>query len=326
MSNSLFHTIDSVAYRTKNRLVNLFDTPLIVLLYHRVTTLASDSQLLAVSPDNFRAHLRFLKNNFTLARFEEDWSRVKKPAIVITFDDGYADNALEALPALEEIGVPATFFISTGLIGTQQQFWWDELENIILGDHDFPEKFILIDNSSEQVWYTETTADRIKLYEEIVPLMRNAAPLRRESWLQQLRQWAQLQREPVDEAHRPLTVEEIRKLAGSRWATIGAHTVTHSKLSCQSKEEQRQEIVESKTYLESLLEREVSLFSYPFGTKEDYTEKSVELCREAGFVKAAANFPAQVHSWTDQYQIPRQLVRNWPVEVFTKKLKEFWIS
>jgi hypothetical protein len=50
------------------------------------------------------------------------------------------------------------------------------------------------------------------------------------------------------------------------------------------------------------------------------------ICREAGFAKAAANFPGQAHRWTDPFQIPRQLVRDWPVDIFAQKLKRFWRS
>ena len=42
-----------------------------------------------------------------------------------------------------------------------------------------------------------------------------------------------------------------------------------------------------------------------------------------GFTKAAANFPGQAHSWTDPYQIPRHLVRNWPLATFVTKLSGF---
>jgi peptidoglycan/xylan/chitin deacetylase (PgdA/CDA1 family) len=306
-------------------LINLFDRPVLVLLYHRVTTLSFDPQLLAVSPNNFRAHLQFLKNNFPLVRFEEDWSKIDKPAIVITFDDCYADNVLEALPIIEEIEVPTTFFVSTGTIGTRQEFWWDELEHLVLEGHDFQDQFVLEDSRFGQTWPTTTATERRVLFEEIQPPMRKVDAKRRESWLRQLRQWAKTE-EKGCEAHRAMTVEELQRLGQSRWATVGAHTVTHSALSYLKLEEQRQEIIGAKGQLESWLAREVTVFSYPFGTREDYTQATVDLCRRAGFVKAAANFPAQIHSWTDNFQIPRQLVRDWPLEVFAEKLKGFWVS
>jgi len=325
MPGSLIRSVEVFAYRSKNRLVNFFDPPVVVLLYHRVTILSSDPQLLAASPDNFRSHLQFLKNNFTIVRFEEDWSKVKKPAIAITFDDGYADNARQALPLLEEIGVPATFFVTSGTIGTGQEFWWDELERLVFGEHEFPDQFVLMDNNFGKVWPTATATERQVLFKEIQPFMRNINTPRRENWLMQLRRWVQAD-DKTSETHRAMTVEELQLLARSRWVTIGAHTVTHPALSRLPLEDQRQEIIASKTQLEAWLGQEVLVFSYPYGTREDYAQETVDLCREAGFVKAAANFPAQVHSWTDPFQVPRQLVRNWPLEVFAKKLKGFWIS
>jgi peptidoglycan/xylan/chitin deacetylase (PgdA/CDA1 family) len=325
MPYSVIHSLEAIAYRAKNRLLNHFDPPVVVLLYHRVTTLRADPQLLAVSPDNFRAHLQFLKNNFPLVRFEEDWSKVRKPAIAITFDDGYADNVLEALPIIEEIGVPATFFVSTGTFGTWQEFWWDELEHLVLGEHDFPDQFVLEDSRFGQTWPTAAEAERHVLFEEIQPSMRKLDADRREGWLRQFRRWAQTEAKAC-ESHQTMTVEDLQRLARSRWVTVGAHTVTHSALSCLTPEKQRQEIMSSKTQLESWLGHEITVFSYPFGTKEDYDQLTVSLCKEAGFVKAAANFPAQAHSWTDPFEIPRQLVRNWRLEVFTEKLKDFLVS
>jgi peptidoglycan/xylan/chitin deacetylase (PgdA/CDA1 family) len=121
-----------------------------------------------------------------------------------------------------------------------------------------------------------------------------------------------------------MTVEELHLLAGSSYATIGAHTVTHTRLSCLAPETQWEEIAASKRHLETWLGRDISTFSYPFGRRSDYTPQSIELCRQAGFTKVAANFPGQVHRWTDPYQIPRHLVRNWPAETFADKLRTFW--
>jgi peptidoglycan/xylan/chitin deacetylase (PgdA/CDA1 family) len=268
--------------------------------------------------------MRYLKDRFPLVRFEDDWSRVERPAIAVTFDDGYADNVLEALPVLEEVGVPATFFVSTGNLDTMREYWWDELERIIMGDRPFFERFTLSDSRFGRGWPTATPAGRTVLYRELHPLMMQADPARREDWMMQLRRWAQAG-EVGREAYRTMTADELRRLATSKWVTIGAHTVTHTPLSILSENQQREEIVSSRLHLETLLGTEIKVFSYPFGRKSDYNRTSVRICREAGFIKVASNFPGQVHRWTDPYQLPRQLVRNWGPDTFASKVKDFWV-
>jgi peptidoglycan/xylan/chitin deacetylase (PgdA/CDA1 family) len=307
-----------------NRLLNALDPPVVVLLYHRVATLPSDPEMLAVSPGNFHAHMLFLKENFPVVKFDEDWAKVSKPAVAVTFDDGYSDNALEALPILEDVGVPATFFVSTGAIGTGREFWWHELERIILDEKSLPSNFTLNDGRFRKSWPTGTKRERQELYQELVRLMTDADAERRNNWLALIRDWAGRENEFGKVDHRAMSVEELRSLAASRWATIGAHTVSHLRLSSLPREVQREEITASKRKLEEWLGREVSTFSYPYGRRRHYTEETVALCREARFTKAAANFPGQAHRWTDPHQIPRHLVRDWPVEVFAEKLRGFW--
>src|SRR3989442_764622 len=110
----------------------------VVLLYHRVANLETDPQLLAVSPDNFDAHLAALKNNFnplTVAQFEgliASGKTFPPRSVLITFDDGYADNYQNALPMLEKHDLQALFYICTGNLGTDREFWWDEAERLLL--------------------------------------------------------------------------------------------------------------------------------------------------------------------------------------------------
>jgi peptidoglycan/xylan/chitin deacetylase (PgdA/CDA1 family) len=154
--------------------------------------------------------------------------------------------------------------------------------------------------------------------------MKKVDPQCRENWLMQMRRWAHAV-EGFRETHRVMTVDELRRIARSRWVTIGAHTVTHTPLSSLPVPMQREEIMKSKIQLETWLEREITVFSYPFGTKRDFTRESAALCKEAGFVKVAVNFPGQAHSWTDPHKIPRQLVRNWDLPTFTQKMNNFWV-
>lgn len=309
--------------RLKNRLLNLVDPPVLVLLYHRVAVLPSDPHGLAVSPENFRAQMHHLKENHRVVRFEDDWSSLKKPAVAVTFDDGYADNLLNALPVLEEVGVPATFFVSTGTLGTREEFWWDELERIVLGEGNPRSRFSLHDPEFARNWPASTRQERLVMHDELHPLMRKIGPQRREDWLEQLRAWAGVDR-AGRVSNRPLTPDEMRTLGASPWATIGAHGVTHTALSTLSEKEQWEEIISSKARIEDLLGSGIRIFSYPYGNKTHFNGTTIRLCRQAGFWKVAANFPGQAHRWTGHYKIPRHVVRDWSAETFSARLEDFW--
>jgi peptidoglycan/xylan/chitin deacetylase (PgdA/CDA1 family) len=306
-----------------NHLLNRIDPPVIVLLYHRVTRRASDPELLAVTPENFRAQMQHLKENHPLVRFEEDWSNSPRPAVAVTFDDGYADNAREALPILTELGIPATFFLSSANLGSAREFWWDELGRLLLQGERFPGSFTLSRGARQERWPTGSAPERERLYGEIVPRLTDADLESRDAILVQLRAWAGKCEEP-DVGNRSLSFDELTRLAGSELVSIGAHTVNHCRLSALPLQAQREEIEGSRHRLEDLLDREIASFSYPYGKHCHYTRESVALCRELGFRKAAANFPGQSHRWSDPYQVPRHLVRDWPVELFAAKLKGFW--
>ena len=51
----------------------------------------------------------------------------------MTFDDGYADNLLGRRTHPRPPRRPATVFVSSGHIDGRREFWWDELERLVLG-------------------------------------------------------------------------------------------------------------------------------------------------------------------------------------------------
>lgn len=77
---------------------------------------------LTVTRDSFRWQMQELRNKFNVValheirRHLEDQQPFPPRTVAITFDDGYRDNFTEALPILNEFALPATFFISTGLL------------------------------------------------------------------------------------------------------------------------------------------------------------------------------------------------------------------
>lgn len=308
--------------RLKNRVLNLVDAPVIVLAYHRVTRLTSDPHQLAVTPENFRAQMDYLRRNWVCVRFEADWPGRQAPVVAVTFDDGYADNLHQALPILEEMEMPATFFISTGLLGGSGEFWSDELERLVLGSGDYPAVFALQDPGYGGRWSSTRREERLAMHNRLHQGMLNIAPARREGWLEQLARWAGTGRVGRQD-YRVLTREELQRLAASPQVTIGAHGVSHTPLAVLSEAEQRREIVQSRSELEKMVGREVAVFSYPFGGKGQYDDTTRRLCREAGFCRAVTTFPGQAHRWTDPLQIPRQLVRNWDAATFAARMESF---
>jgi len=78
-----------------------------------------------------------------------------------------------------------------------------------------------------------------------------------------------------------LTEKDIIKIGENH--EIGAHTLTHPKLSTLSAEDAKKEIVDSKKHLEDILGYKIKMFCYPYG---DYNANVKEIVRNTGFLGA----------------------------------------
>lgn len=107
----------------------------VVLTYHRVLPASADSfssSGIVVSPSVFAAHMRFLRRHFkplSAGEFQQclDRERFGAGACLVTFDDGWHDNEMYALPILQELAVPAVLFVATGYVGTDKTFWQERM-------------------------------------------------------------------------------------------------------------------------------------------------------------------------------------------------------
>lgn len=329
---------------------NLFAPRAIILLYHRVAELQSDPLLLAVTPRHFAEHLEVLRQRCSpialgaLKKSLTAGKRLRKPAVV-TFDDGYADNLVNAKPLLERYEVPATVFVTTGYVAQDRSFWWDELESLLLGPQRLPETLRLCiagasfewqlrpcaaDNhvvSAQSRWnilQPESATPRQLVYRSLHQLLRPLSEQARRSVLDELCRWAD--RSVIDGGHSaPLSNDGVVRLASGGLVEIGAHTVTHPILSAMSADAQFAEIHRSKIHLEEILGSPVASFAYPFGSRSDYTEETVAATRRAGYRRACSNFPGLVEPDIDTFQLPRFLVRDCDGEEFSRRLSD-WLS
>src|SRR5262249_7442049 len=151
-------------HRGARWLRNQVDPRALILVYHRVADLPSDPFQLAVSPKHLAEHMAILHRHYRPMALRQLVSFLRgdrSPArprgltklaatlsgphfpcrtVVVTFDDGYQDNLVNAKPLMERWEVPGTVFVATGYVGKGREFWWDELERLVLGPGAFPQQ------------------------------------------------------------------------------------------------------------------------------------------------------------------------------------------
>lgn len=332
--------------RVARRITNVFVPRAIVLLYHRVIELPSDPQLLCVSPRHFSDHLEVIRKcgrSIQVKKVGELFRDGHRgdTAIVITFDDGYADNLSNARPMLERCDLPATVFVTTGYLGSEREFWYDDLERILLTNGPLPEILRLRVNERWCEWelasasrgenghefrndWNVTRRDdptvRHTVYRSLFQILQPMPDAERKRILEELARWAgtgTLRRA----SHRALAPEELIQLADGNLVEIGSHTVSHPMLSAIPVVAQVEEICRSKSYLEDLVGHPIRSFAYPFGGRSHYTSQTMTAVRDAGFESACSNFAGVVYAGTDRWQLPRFIVRDWDGENFARNLR-----
>ena len=324
------------------RLATAMTQPPLILMYHRIAQDDVDPWRLCVSPDNFSAQLELLRRRrrpMPLAELtrELEQGRCPRSAVVVTFDDGYRDNLVAALPVLEAFDVPATVFCTAGVVGGDQAFWWDRLAGLLLGPDRLPPVLALdLPGEHKQVALqaaanydaAQRAADRLRqaddepasarldFYREVWGWLRSLAQEDRIVALDQIERWSGGR---STEVPRPLSREQARTLAASPLIEIGAHSVTHAALSTLSPDAQRSEIAQSKAQLEALLARPVLSFAYPFG---DQGVDTAALVRDAGFRSSCTTEVAAVRARTDPFQLPRIAVGDWDAPTLARMLSD----
>jgi peptidoglycan/xylan/chitin deacetylase (PgdA/CDA1 family) len=300
----------------------------LILVYHRINEAGLDPWSLSVSPDHFAEHLAVLRQSFhptslqALAQSLQDGAKPKPKSIVITFDDGYADNLYHAKPILERFDCPATIFLVTGAIGSAHEFWWDELSSLLLQPDSLPERLDLTIQGETHSWQLGKAAEysqddysryvnwragqpapsfRHDLYRQLWQLIQPLSSEEQNNVMNALRAWAG--NESNRPMHRILDQRECLELAKAEQIEIGAHTIHHPSLASLPHELQCTEIAESKRDLENLLNQPVRFFSYPFG--KHYDPKTIALVKDNGFYAACCNESGVVNSNTDPFQLPR---------------------
>jgi peptidoglycan/xylan/chitin deacetylase (PgdA/CDA1 family) len=191
-----------------------------------------------------------------------------------TFDDGYADNLIHALPVMERFAAPFTVYVTTGMITRQIDAWWFELAALVRSQEriDLPalkRRFDCPDRRSKQRTFKAIESAIHKDF-NVLPHVRAAI---KESKIDCS---ALVDREA-------LTEEQLRSLARHPLVTIGGHTTTHGNLAQASAATVEWEMATNRQFLQDITNRPVRHFAYPFGHPRACGEREAEIARSLGF-------------------------------------------
>ena len=266
----------------------------VVLLYHRVHRSYRDRWQLCVSPENFAAHLRCLKRSFRPVRLAEIATmiadgKVKQNSVAITFDDGYRDNLTAAIPILEQMRLPATFFICGDAASEGESFWWERLEASL-------QLMELDDAGVERLHRRLMIADVVERHRILAELPAADHVLSER-----------------------LSHDDLKMLACHPLADIGAHGWSHRRLDHLQTHDLRREVMENVRMLADLTDTSVRSFAYPFGGS--VTSELTNIVREAGIETACTVASTAVTVGSDALLIPRLEIRDCGEDEFEARLR-----
>jgi len=266
---------------------------LLILMYHRILPAADERARLEepgmiVTPESFRLHVNILSQYFDIihlsewTRYKRDYNRKCKRACAITFDDGWADNYEFAFPVLQEMKIPATIFIVSDMIGTDQAFWPERLARTVTSiTQNMPARW-----SHPNLDWLKQAATSFRFgtlaptQEQLSELIAHAKSLPDEEVITRLDSIATKLDLP-DIPHRMslLSWKQLAEMTGTGLIEAGSHTCRHIRLNeGTAADVVDNEIRSSKQSIEQHTGQSVSTFCFPNG---DYSELALALVRES---------------------------------------------
>lgn len=244
----------------------------------------------------FEAHLKLYKKHCNVVSLDDFYAGKlsdEKFNVCLTFDDGFANNYKYALPLLEKYQMPATFFI-TGIANEGDDILWNDFLGII---SKYGPKNITYKNKAYHKGRFDqyfSVDDDIALKEELraTDFADKAVMMKDLYWISPFKN-----READKDFWLQLTPEQIKQLAQSPFAQIGAHGYYHNDLAKITLCNAFGEMKKVKQYLEALIDKPVNSIAFPYGS---YDQQVIDQAKKAGYTQLLAMDFYNAHDAADK--------------------------
>ncbi|MGZ3438191.1 MAG: polysaccharide deacetylase family protein [Polyangia bacterium] len=250
----------------------------IVLMYHRIN--GADRSFEGMAVETFAAQMRWLSDHCdpiapdALKERAARPSRVR-PAVLVTFDDGYRDYHDLAYPVLESLGIPAVVFLATSFLDEGGMLWTDQVVSAALNTR---KERVTLPWSNEPALALPDAAARASLSSRARAHLKTLPDGERRVALRELLRELG---DPPPRDRQMLTWDEVRR--ASKLTTWGGHSHTHPILSRLDADAADREIRTCKERIAAETGRAPTTFAYPNGRPADYTPETQQILRRHGF-------------------------------------------
>lgn len=285
-------------------LVRREDRNVQILVYHRINDEKAPF-FTGVPTKVFEKQMELLASQYRVLKLDEAVERMKKNdipdnAVVVTFDDGYKDNFVNAFPILKKYSIPATTFLATGAIDSGKPLWHDLVFSV------FRETTVsLLDGFGDcnKQYSLSSREEQFEVLNMVLTFLRAQNDEDRQSWIEKLRDKLGVAKQAISE-NLMLSWMEAKEME-SGGVSFGSHTVTHPVLTRVRIGQVLSEIYESKKAIEEHLGIPVTSFAYPNGKKGDFNDDIKNVLRDAGFTCAVTTIFGTNRKSEDLFELRR---------------------
>jgi peptidoglycan/xylan/chitin deacetylase (PgdA/CDA1 family) len=268
----------------------------VVLLYHGVPMDEADP----VSGRAFEQHLAFLSEHcefVSATQIEDRRSPYERLRLVLTFDDGFRNNADVAAPILRRYGVPALFFVSSRHATRGKYLWFSYLRAL---ERFYPGEELVFRDTTLDMRPTARARSVRGLQATLLSLTPHPSAMYEaiETELPPLEDFVDAQ--SLADLYSGMTAEQVATLAADPLFSIGIHTEDHPFLTRCEPEEALRQVQRNRKWLEDVCGRPCDKIAYPSG---DYDDAILDICRQTRIADGFAVIPRSAHR--SRMEIPR---------------------
>jgi peptidoglycan/xylan/chitin deacetylase (PgdA/CDA1 family) len=216
--------------------------------------------------------------------------------VILTFDDGWSDNAIYAHPILSRSNASATIFLCPEKMGQSLPFWPERLTALFHAAtraQRSQEFFHLVANGA-------ASADAT--LPQLIDTVKQFSPDRRDALLESLQQLLSPEASTIpNDTDSTMSWDVARKLSQSG-IEFGSHTLHHEILTHIPIDMAHREISHSGKRVSQEIGQPCFAFAYPNG---DWSPEVRDITASAGYAVAFANRPGVWRAQTDAFAVPR---------------------